>query len=438
MFVDTYPPSANAFHVSQDLTSLHHTAAVDDDRALDVRSHAERVGAILRSALEEVVHSISGPTPRPAHLITRVGLDKTIAGRIIQTIRAPDALSALMRCPASNGLGIFIRAAKLAGTRAESIAKAEEAIASLERLLTRFPRGRTGLDAAISGWIPEAREQGERIARQSAFKAMSFIFGHQSEATLASTFLKPSADGQKLDVAFVGGQFGLRRLRVGEPFSVFGRRLFPQVETGASNMNPTTLDGHPVGDAPSLLDEFCIPNAPKLELVKTKDQILFVLPADFPEINEPISLVLAHAQASNWCRFASPKRREEWLSVLVRCPTRVLINDTFIRDDVYPGVEPIVTTHIVGMTPLPASERDPAFPLDEVHLKIESGWIDGHMRDIGTGDIPRYPELISDVFRRTGEDPRRYRIHRLRMHYPVYGIGATRWFKLPENPNQSA
>jgi hypothetical protein len=120
--------------------------------------------------------------------------------------------------------------------------------------------------------------------------------------------------------------------------------------------------------------------------------------------------------------------------MMARCPTRVFINDTFIHEDVYPGVEPVITTHIVGVSPLPARERGPSFPLDEVHLSREAGWVRNDIRNIGTGEIPRHPEIIASMFERLGEDPQKYRTHRLRMTHPVSGIVATRWFKLPSNP----
>ena len=72
---------------------------------------------------------------------------------------------------------------------------------------------------------------------------MSFLLGHQSDVTLGCTILKPSADGEAVDVAYVSGQFGLRRIRVGEPLSVFGTRYYPLKEAGTINPNPTTLDG---------------------------------------------------------------------------------------------------------------------------------------------------------------------------------------------------
>lgn len=426
--IDTRSQPANAFAV---LESSLSSGSIDEP-LLDLRSHADQVGAAIRSTLEEIVLAISGTTPRPSHLISRAGLDKTLAGRIIQTVRSPDPLTALARSPAPLGLGIFLRASHAAGVRPESIARAEEAVAQFERFLARFPRGRAGLEAAISGWMPETREQGERAARQAAFKSMSFLLGYQSEVTLGCTILMPSNDPLAVDVAYISAHFGLRRLRLGEPLSMFGTRYYPLEEGQAAKLNPRTLDGRSIEDASCVLDEFCVPSVPRLDIVKTKDQRLFVLPANEPELNEPVSIVIGHYTTASWLRYTTADRREEWQTMLSRCPTRVFLNDTFIHEDIYPGVEPVVTTHLVGMSPLPARERGPGFPLDEVHLSKDAGWIRSDINNIGTGEIPRHPELVASVFDRLGQDPRRYRVHRLRLNYPVMGIVATRWFKLPE------
>lgn len=400
----------------------------------DLRLDAEMVGGSLRASLEEVVLALSGPTPRPTHLISRLGLDKSLAGRIIQTLRSTEPLGALSRSPSPTGLEMFQTAAAAAGARTESIERLRRAVAGFEQLLARFPRGRAGLEAAISGWQPEVREQGEKTARHAAFNAMSFILGYQSDVTLGCSFLKPSADGQAVDVAYVSGQFGLRRLRAGEPLSIFGMRYYALPERADFNPNPTTLDRQDLESNSCILGEFCEPGLPRLEVVKTRDQRLFVLPADQPPLNEPISLVIGHRTTNSWKRYSSPERREEWVTMLPRCPTRVYIHDCFLRDDVYPGVEPVVTTHIVGVSPLPARERGPSFPLDEVHLSKDVGWVRNDRNSIGTGEIPRHAEIVAKAFELTGEDPRRYRIHRLRMMYPVSGIVATRWFRLPEAP----
>ncbi len=404
------------------------------EQVQDIRAHAEATGAAIKSGFEEIVLAISGPNPRPSQLINKLGLDKSLVGRVLQTIRSSDSLTVLSRTPSPTGLGIFLRSVQHAGVRPESINKATNSVAAFEILLSRFPRGRAGLEAAISGWMPATREQGERAARQAAFKAMSFILGYQSDVMLGCSILMPGDDGKSVDVAYVGGQFGLRRLRSGEPLSVFGTRYYPLGETGDPNANPRTLDGKPIEGASCILNEFCEPGAPHLDIVKTKDQRLFVLPADEPKLNEPISVVIGHYTRNSWQRYASPQRSEEWQTMMARCPTRVFISDTFIHEDVYPGVQPVITTHIVGVSPLPARERGPSFPLDEVHLGKEAGFVSNDLRNIGTGEIPRHSEIVTSAFERLGQDPSKYRVHRLRMYHPVSGIVATRWFKLPEAP----
>ncbi|MCC6322232.1 MAG: hypothetical protein IT438_12435 [Phycisphaerales bacterium] len=428
--------SAPAHPSLVDESSSEHRAP--DERDLDLREHAEVVGTNIRAALEELVLGMAGPTPRPGQLIVRTGLDKSLAGRVMQTARTPQPLSVLLKSPAPAGLGIFVRAAQTSGASAESITRMQQAIADFERLLSRFPRGRSGLEAAISGWMPESREQGERAARQSVFNAMSFLFGHQTEAALGCAILRPNPDGRTLDITLVNGQIGLRRLREGEAMTVFGIRSYPLGEAGAASPFHTTLDGRSIEDASCVLDEFCVPRAPELKLVRSNEQRLFVLPAGTPDLNEPITIISAHTHASGWQRFASAERREEWHTMMVRRPTKLLINDTFIHEDIYPGVEPHITTHMVGMTMLPARDRGPGFPLDEVRLQVNAGWIGGDLRNLGTGDIPRHADIVASVFSRIGEDPRKYRVHRLRMDYPVSGMAATRWFKLPEAPRGSA
>jgi hypothetical protein len=251
---------------------------------------------------------------------------------------------------------------------------------------------------------------------------------------LGCTVLLPSANPNGVDVVYLSGRFGLRRLREGEPLSLFGIRYYPISGASDADPNPRTLDGRSIEEASCLLEEFCEPRVPRMDVIKTKDQRLFVLPADEPELNEPISIVLGHRTVGTWQRYSTPDRREEWQSILARGPTRVFINDCFIHRDIYPGVEPLVTTHMVGMTMLPARERGPSFKLDEVHLSVDAGWVRSDLRDIGTGEIPRYPEIVGSVFERIGWNLQEFRTHRVRMNYPVAQIAATRWFKLPEAP----
>lgn len=140
--------------------------------------------------------------------------------------------------------------------------------------------------------VEESREQGERAARQSVFNAMSFLFGHQTEAALGCAILRPNPDGRTLDITLVNGQIGLRRLREGEAMTVFGIRSYPLGEAGAASLFHTTLDGRSIEDASRVLDEFCVPRAPELKLVRSNEQRLFVLPAGTPNLDDGLHGVI--------------------------------------------------------------------------------------------------------------------------------------------------
>lgn len=418
--------------------SVVNATSTNPEHGASLREQAERAGSALRAALEALVLEIVGATPRPGRLISETGLDKSLAGRIIRTARSPNPLAVLLHTPAASGLGMFMDAAKRTTGSATSLERLQRAIGEYEQLLARFPSGRTGLEAAISGWMPETREQGERAARQSVFNAMSYLFGHQSDATLGMTILVPNVDGRTLDVTMVNGQFGLRRLREGEAMTVFGMRYYPLAQAGAGTPNPTTVEGQSIEIESCVMEEFCTPTPPALRLVKNGDQRMFVLPAGEPELNHPMTVVSAYKQTAAWQRYATAARSEEWQTIMTRRPTRVLINDTFIHADVFPDVEPVITTHMAGLSPLPARELGSGYALDEIQLSLEAGWVGAKgkcdLRNLGTGDVPRHPEIAEAVFARLGQDPAKFRVHRLRIAYPVPSIAATRWFKLPQPP----
>ena len=78
----------------------------------------------------------------------------------------------------------------------------------------------------------------------------------------------------------------------------------------------------------------------------SEDRRLFVLAADEPSVNVPATIVMAQRIRNAWRRYADAQRKEERHTMVPRSPTRVFIADVFMRDDVYPGCEPVVTTHM--------------------------------------------------------------------------------------------
>ncbi len=388
----------------------------------------------LRKGLEGVVFDLLGASPRPSALVHKAGVNKSMATRLIQVLRTQDPLTALKQTPAPTGLRIFLRAAEKAGAGRASIARAEEVVGEFEAIISQFPSGRAGLDGALSGWLPEARDQGERVARQGVFKGMSFLLGHQVDVSAWAVILQPSADGQHLDVAHVRGKYGLRRLRHGEPLGIFSARTFPLDPDQPFTTHTRPIRGTLNDPKSFLLEEFCSQNCPPLEIVETNDEQQFILQADQPPVNTPVTIVLAELVPHGWHRYASPSLSEEWLSLLPRIPTKTTICDIFLRDDVYPGVEPSIDKALVGVNGKPNPTSRSTSGLDNVDVAVETSWLPNGTADIGTGEIPRYEEMMTGVFGSLGWDAQRFRVHRLKMNYPPPGIAITRWFALPQRP----
>jgi hypothetical protein len=192
----------------------------------------------------------------------------------------------------------------------------------VEAFLGQFGGGRAGLDAAISGWLPRTRLQGEREARRWAFKSMSFLLGRYSDASIGAMILHPSTDGRTCDIAHVLGTVGLRRLRVGESVALLGsgapRRTCLKRPVRCRKL--WTGERAEEGTEYPLRD-YCIGPAVRLSCVDIEqDQRLFVLDPDEPSINLPATVITAQLIRNSWRRYADGGNPEERLLTGLRGP----------------------------------------------------------------------------------------------------------------------
>jgi hypothetical protein len=404
------------------------------------RAQAEQVAENLRSALDGVLQYLGIPATRPGALIAKTGIDKTLAGRIVRTVRAPDALTALQGSPAPEGLRKFLRAVATAGVPARIRARVETAIRGFEAVVSQFAGDRAALDTAIAAWLPRARLQGERDARRWVFKSVSFLLGRYADAAIGATILQPSASGRTCDVVHVQGNVGIRRLRIGEPVAIFGLQQFPTGVPGVPDQVTETLDGERSDQGSAyLLGNYCSGPPIKLSCVQPNESLrLFVLGPDEPSINVPATLVTAQMIRNGWERYADYGNPEAALQIVPRGPTRSFVVDVFLRDDVYPGCKPAVTTHLQTLSSgQPAPRSSPLNRLDQIHLEVEAGWLGQGIKTAAMTEFPRYRQMMEEVFRRVEWDARRFRAFRLRMHHPLPGATITCWFPLPDPPDHA-
>jgi hypothetical protein len=424
--LDDGPSPSDA--VGAEVGLVSRTIEVDGEMA-PIRVRVRDVATRLRNDLGRLVLALGGPSPRLRELVDSTHLDKTLVGRVMKASRASEPMEALEEIPSPQGLRMFVRAAALCGVPVEAVERAGATVDRFEALLREFG-GRSEFDTALSGWVPAAWDRRERAARQAAFRASSFLIGCRADAIVGAHVVQPSADGEACDVIRVRGRYGLRRLREGTPLIVFGTR--PYAPGGECVYE--TVDGTPEPGDPEafLLEGYCSQPVPSMRWLERGDDRLLVLERDAPGVNEPVTLCLGVIARGMWRRYRSDGIDEERHAGIPRMPARVLCEDLILHEDVYPGVEPVVETRLHGFSAAQRRETGELADLDRIDVSVETSWIG--MDDLATGEAPGYPEMIDEVFERSGWDRSRFRVFRQRISYPVPFVSLTTWFALRDRP----
>src|SRR5262252_10720989 len=219
----------------------------------DLRLRIEATGRELRRAITSVLEAVAGPRPRPTRVARTIGLDKSLASRLVRSVRATSDMDLMHFVPSPGGLHIF---ADLARRHADptSIDHLRSAADRFTELLDAVPGGRASIDAQIAESSRVALEKREHIAKQASFKAMSFLLGHFCDVLTTSLFLVPSANGHRIDGIEIQRRIGLRRMRPSTPLLLMGIWADPDDAMTQNAISFDTLDGQPgSGDPASFL-----------------------------------------------------------------------------------------------------------------------------------------------------------------------------------------
>lgn len=401
-------------------------------RALDARSR--EVAESLRAALTPLVEEAAGQGARPATLARSLEIDRTLAARIVRSVRSRDSLLVLQEIPSPHGLRIFIDAARQAGLSESKCAAAAEIVRQFEHLIHEFPGGRSALDAAVAAWAPEMRERTEKSAKQAVFKSMSCLLGYHAETTVSTVILRPSASGERCDAITIMAKEGLRRIRASMPITVCGRSFMQQDVDDAHAPYVETIDGRksPHASEPCLLEEFCSRPLPPLNVLEQGKLFLYTLNENDPPVNVPVTIASAMIIRNAYARHRTGENHFEWEEVVPRIPTRLLVMDILLRDDVYPGVSPEPRSRLYGLAKRPATPEEAAFKLDQLDLALPMEFLGNGRFDLRLPEFPSYSEMVNSLLTRTGWERRRFRAYRCRVQYPVPLVAITHWMKLGE------
>jgi hypothetical protein len=386
------------------------------------------VGSELARAVRAVIDAVPGGPNGPADLARTLGIDKVLASRLLKAARNRDPMAALYHMPGPDPLRRVLRGASSRGVPKELLAGAKQAVDQFETLIRREAGDRSALAAMISAWLPEARAEFELRRKQTAFRAMSELKGSAMETSLATVVLHPSEDQTHLDVIWIFGLFGLRRLRAGCTVRFASRRL---TRDDAGRL-PRTLDGVPVDGFDGLrLEEFCSSPPAKLRVERTGEVVHYTLGDDAFGPRSATDLVFVEVNRAELGRYIpASEGRRRYVFAEVSTPVRLLVFDALLHEDVFPGVDPglyIYDTAFEGV----ADVNDRARDGDRLDLRESIQPLGQGIARFRTTEVPRYAELLRHVCSKLGWDGERFRGYRCRIDYPIYGTQVAMAFEAP-------
>ena len=396
-----------------------------------VEERIQAVGRRLSDAVRAVTESIDGNPYGPAQVARTIGVDKVLAGRVLKATRDGDPLATLHLAPGPEPLRRYIRAAAKKGTPRGIVRGAEEAVRSFETLIRQEAGDRSGLDALLCGWLPEARANFELRRKQAAFRAMSELLGAVANVNIGTVLLHPSQSSGLLDVVWLFGFMGLRRLRAGSRVKCASRRI----GNGNPPRSPQTLEGVEMNRFDKLrVDDFCSKPPPALDVHTIGDAIHYSLAGTDYGPRSAADLVFAEVNHEEMPHHVDPAARpRRQLFAEVSTPSNTLIFDALIHEQVFTWAEPslhIYDTVLDGIADVNNAERD----LDRLDLQETIQPMGHGISKFRLMEFPRYVELLRHVCDKLGWTGSSFRGYRCRIDYPIYGSQVVMTWPSREQP----
>ncbi|MDX2147374.1 MAG: hypothetical protein SFZ23_07605 [Planctomycetota bacterium] len=389
----------------------------------------------LRSAFSGVLGSVPDRLSKAADVARVFELSRKLGWQVWKVVSATDPLTASQHLPGAAAIEVFLDAAQKKGASGDAIARARAALGRLDALVTTHAGDRSSLDMMLGALAHEGRDQADEHHRRTAFRGNSSIWGCQLRTRLVTHVLRPSSDGERIDIAIVNGLFGLRRVRedVRRTLLSMGVRdalAAADAKAARQTIGPgVVLDScHP--PAP-LLGAFCSQPIPKLRAIDHPDGYVALEVTEWP-LGETGSISVVTGEL--FPAFASRYRRagdtHGNLVAHVNRPTEVLLHDVLVHESLFPSFAPeaLVYSELDRVARTARERREE----DRLPLALSVERVGRGVEALGSTDVPQAPEMIASVLAQLGWPSEQFQAHRLRVGYPVLPSAVILRFELAE------
>ena len=388
------------------------------------------VGNHLAQSFRTLLDGLPGRPTAAKEMAQTLSVDKILVHNVLRAVRSVDPLATAHSIPGPEPLMRIIKAAKAKGVPADAVRAAEAAVSSFKRLINHEAGDRGGLDAIISTMLPEARGRFETLAKQSVYRGIRQLKGIAANVHLMTTILfSRSDDAARCELASLRGFLGLRCVRPGAAMKI-------GMITRTANMTSPrlTMDGTPASDPRQfVLTDFCSVPPTEIDVHEKGETIIASLAwGNQVGLRSACDVVTADYFTDALRRWRTPEDRATKSGVHegVSIPTRTLVFDLLLYDNMYPGQDPRVRIIEMGELGM-VSANDDTRELDVLDLDVDMKPMGFGVERFRVKEIPRYVDMLNHVCGKVGADPTRLRGYRTRIEYPVFGTQVQSYIELP-------
>ncbi|MEM9800100.1 MAG: hypothetical protein AAGA20_07220 [Planctomycetota bacterium] len=403
----------------------------DPQMAGDLEAAVRDLGARLAGAFAPLVEAAGGPERGTQHFAERFGVDKVLASRLLKALRAGDDVARLHFMPGPEPLRRVVRGVRrrldLPG---EVLDEAGETIDAFETFLADAIGDRSALTTLLAAWSPEVRAEFEVRRKQAAWRALSELRGASVDLAVSAVVFEPAKEPDRLDVTWVLGLIGLRRLRPGVTIQATTRRVAPE----SAERRPIGLDGAPLdGLEDGRLDAFCTSPPGRFEAHRTGDLLRYTLADEGYGPDAEVDLLVAEVNEGEM-RASVPRGsgRRGWVYADTPVPARKLVLDVFVHEDVYPGSDPELLLYDTALQGV-ADVNDPSRDMDRLDLVEEVCPMGRGIDGLALREFEPYGRLLAHVFDSRALERDRFRAYRVAIDHPLHGMQVAVAFEPPEN-----
>ena len=391
-----------------------------------VESLVSGIGCDLVRAFQSVLSAIPGGPHRPQSLARTLGVNIVLTSRLLKAMQQAEPMAVAHVIPGPDPLRRLLRAAEKRRVDRTVIRQAHAVVDRFEQVIDAEAGDRSSLDAIISGWLPEARERVELIAKQSVFRGISQLLGTASDLAHSTIIQYPSeGNSGKADQVLIAGTHGLRRVRPG---------LVVMYDTVHSGAPLQTVTGRQVdGLHDLLLEQFCSKPLPHLQVSTDGGVAQYTLSGNQIGVKSAVDLVHATylPQHKELFRNSDQPPRKASMALGVGLPSKALTFDILLHEDIYPGQMPELKVYrTVGVFNHAGVRRE----MDRIEV-IES------IQPLGQGieqfsmpENPRYREMLRYVCEQRQWNGAALRGYRCHIEFPIYSMELVVSFDLPVKP----